>query len=130
MAAKTDQYLAVVFPLIACALLGCHKKEPAPAGAGQNLAPGSVAAQPAKPLPPPPLFISVRADNYVRENVAGEADAFLTRQLHAFIQKKGRLPTSFAEFVNLGLDDVPNPPAGKKWTIDSADVQVKAVANK
>ena len=124
------KHLAVVVPLIACALLGCHKKEPPPAAVGQNPAPGGKSAQPAKPLPPPPLFISSRADNNVRENVAGEADPGLTRQLRTFAQKKGRLPTSFAEFANLGLDDVPSPPPGKKWVIDSADLQVKAVANK
>ena len=60
----------------------------------------------------------------------GEVDASLTMELRTFVQKKGRLPQSFGEFVNVRLDSLPPPPAGKKWVIDSANLQVKAVVAK
>src|SRR5947209_5906898 len=105
--------LALVVVLMAVA--GCHKKEnaalppPSPASAppeadasGANpAAPGpapvSVApVQPSKPLPPPPTYVAARADNYLRENVIGEVDGFLTGELQNFVRKNGRLPQSFA----------------------------------
>jgi hypothetical protein len=124
------RHLAFVISLAACALLGCYKKAAAPGGTGPDPAPESTAVQPAKPLPPPPAFISARADNYVRQNVTGEVDAAMTRELRAFAQKKGRLPNSFAEFAKDGLDSIPSPPDGKKWVIDSSDLTVKAMASK
>jgi len=137
--------LAVLISLAALMLVGCHKKQVA--SAGQQPAPTDSAAPevssgqpqeqvattprpapPPKALPPPPLSISTRADNYVRDNVVGEVDASLTAELRNFIEKKSRMPQSFAEFANVRLDSVPTPPEGKKWVIDGANLQVKAVA--
>ena len=72
-------------------------------------------------------MVAARADNYVRQNVDGQVDAFLTEQLQTFIQQKHRFPDSFAEFALMRLDSVPRPPEGKRWVIDSASLQVKAV---
>jgi hypothetical protein len=60
----------------------------------------------------------------------GEVDASLTMELRNFVQAKGRLPQSFGEFVNVRLDSIPSPPEGKKWVIDTANLQVKAVQSK
>ena len=59
--------------------------------------------------------------------VTGDMDPFLTQQLHIFIQMNGRFPESFAEFATMRLDSVPRPPEGKRWVIDAAALQVKAV---
>jgi len=130
-----------LIPLLAVIMTGCHKTPPPSADSAppptQDAAtpapapqPGNVAqpAQPAQPLPPPPPSIAANADNSVRENVAGIPDPFLTGQLKVFIQQKGRMPISFTEFAHTRLDSIPRPPEGKKWVIDTAASQVKAVS--
>jgi hypothetical protein len=89
-----------------------------------------VAVQPAKPLPPPPPSVAARAENYLRENVPGDPDAFLSAELRNFVQLKHRMPESFAEFANVRLDSIPRPPEGKKWVIDMTSLQVKSVPAK
>jgi hypothetical protein len=127
-----------------CLLAGCHKKptpEAAPAAnpaaapaetaaAGQVSANPPVPAAPAKPLPAPPPSVAARADNYLRENVQGVPDPFLTGQLRTFVEQKHRMPESFAEFAGLRLDSIPRPPEGKKWVIDTATLEVKASPSK
>jgi hypothetical protein len=81
-------------------------------------------------LPPPPPKVAANADNYVRQNVNGTVDPNLTAQLRAFVQKYGRLPQSFTEFANRGLDSMPHPPEGAKWVIDAPNQQVKSVPMK
>jgi len=81
-------------------------------------------------LPPPPPSVAARAENSLGLKVTGDIDPFLTSELQNFIQQQNRLPVSFAEFANLRLDSVPRPPPGKKWVIDRADLQVKAVTVK
>jgi hypothetical protein len=126
--------LVLFLPLAALTLCGCHRN----AGTGQSTAASGTgaptaeaqAAQSASPLPPPPPNVTARADNTLREAVVGEVDAFLTEQLRAFVQQKGRLPGSFAEFAGLRLDSIPRPPEGRKWAIDGANLEVKAVPGK
>jgi len=133
----------IVLSLLAVgSVLGCHKKEvaspPQPAPAAENSAPfatppqdsattAATAPTPVRPLPPPPLVITANADNNVRQRVDGEVDGFLTGQLRAFVQQNGRVPQSFYEFSLKSLDSMPRPPEGKRWVIDAADMQVKAV---
>jgi hypothetical protein len=62
--------------------------------------------------------------------VDGQPDAFLSEQLRTFIQQKHRFPESFAEFAMTRLDSIPRPPEGKRWVIDAASIQVKAVLGK
>ena len=102
--------LKTIFGVMVALILmaGCKKKESNP----QEIVAPSVAAS---------------ADNSIQENVAGETDAFLTTQLRAFVQKKGRLPESFTEFHRTSLDSLPRPPAGKKWVIDKSSQSVKVV---
>jgi hypothetical protein len=135
--------------VLACATLvcGCGKKnepvseapkpEAAPARqaeAGADTAldatPSNVSPVAEKPLPPPPPAVAARADNVLRPAVIGDVDPFLTSQLRDFVSKQGRLPESFSEFATLRLDSIPRPPAGKKWVIDVAGMQVKAVSTK
>jgi len=116
--------LALFISLATFVLVGCHKKEAAPANSG---APETAASpQPAKPLPPPPAYVTAAAQNAPAENVAGEVNVFLTEQLRIFIREKGRMPESFAELARTRLDSIPRPPAGKKWVIDNATKEVKA----
>lgn len=110
--------------LLAVAVLvlsGCRKQPESPSGtAGQK--PGDA------PAAPPPKYVSANAQNVPAENVAGEVNPFLTEQLRIFIREKGRMPESFAELARARLDSVPRAPEGKKWVIDTASKEVKAVA--
>jgi hypothetical protein len=127
---------AALLTLVSLALLGCHKKEaevvnqsqnPADIGTPIGAKPGDKSAQ---ALPPPPPKVAANADNYVRENVNGTVDPNLTALLRAFVRNNGRLPQSFTEFANRGLDSMPHPPEGSKWVIDAPSQQVKAVPMK
>ena len=143
--------LTILSLIAAVALAGCKKKETAsaetssPAPPAEAAAPTSPPAEGAapqeesirivttakpKPIPPPPQYITVRAENNVQQGVSGKVDMFLTEQLHIFIQKNHRMPESFHEFVNTRLDSIPRPPEGTKWVIDTAAMQVKAVKTK
>lgn len=84
-------------------------------------------ADPSAPPPVPPAVASA-AENKPAQNVTGEVNPFLTEQLAIFIQQKQRLPADFAELARTRLDSVPRPPEGRKWVIDTASRQVKAVA--
>src|SRR5262245_14812213 len=138
------------YPMVVCFLapwflFGCHKKEPTPSSPSQAAAPAqdpgvtapeaqpvtpAAPVQTAKPLPPAPPFVTARAENQLRQGVVGQVDAALTQQLQKFIEKEGRFPESFAEFVTTRLDSIPRPPEGKKWVIDTDTIQVKAVSAK
>ncbi|HXU78482.1 MAG TPA: hypothetical protein VN794_18045 [Methylomirabilota bacterium] len=134
-------YRPPLIALLACALIGCHKQEtPAPNPAQAPVtpeAPASAQSVPqaapqgpppgARPLPAPPPVVAARADNYVRQNIDGQVDPFLSEQLRTFIDQKKRFPESFAEFAMTRLDSIPRPPEGKRWVIDAASLQVKAV---
>jgi hypothetical protein len=50
---------------------------------------------------------------------------FLTSQLRIFIQEKGRLPETFAEFAGARLDSVPRLDPGLTFVIDPATQEVK-----
>ena len=139
-----------IIPAVAIALVGCHKNPDATAPqaspTGGETAPqasptggetAAAAAPPASdsgtspnfaPTVPPPGYVSANADNFVRENVNGEPDVFLTSQLRVFIQQYNRMPQSFAEFAARRIDSMPRAPEGKKWVIDSTTQEVKAVS--
>lgn len=127
----------LIAAFVCLAASGCKKATsatpapPTPVTASESPAPAQPiinAAPPpgVKPLPAPPPPVAARADNYLRENVAGDPDPFLSGQLRTFIEQKHRLPESFAEFAMSRLDSIPRPPEGKKWVIDTAALQVKA----
>jgi hypothetical protein len=126
--------------LVACIFAaGCHKSGVATAVPSESssatnaldtqaeTANGPVA--PPEPPQPPSREVLARAENNARQAVVGEVDAVLTAELRAFFQQKNRLPATFAEFARARLDSVPRPPAGKKWVIDSENLEVKAVAS-
>jgi hypothetical protein len=126
---------AILVAGLGLVLGGCHKQPAAPPHADKapvTAEPGSVSAQPAAPKPgvtppPAPRFITANAENAPAQNVAGDVNPFLTKQLKIFIQQKGRMPQSFAELAAVRLDSIPRAPEGRKWVIDTATVQVKAV---
>ena len=121
------KHLALFISLATFVLVvGCHKKEVAPANSGAPETADS--PHPAKPLPPPPAYVTANAQNAPAENVARQVNAFLTEQLRIFIREKGRIPESFAELARTRLDSIPRPPTGKKWVIDNATKEVKAAA--
>jgi hypothetical protein len=126
--------LDLMVPLLALTLCGCHKNA-AEGPAADHAASAAPAAETAgidsaQPAGPPPSHVVARANNSVNEMVVGEVDPFLTDQLRAFVQQKGRLPGSFAEFASARLDSIPRPPEGRKWAIDGSNLEVKAVAGK
>jgi len=57
----------------------------------------------------------------------GVVDTFLTSQLKIFVQEKGRLPETFAEFAGARLDSVPRLAKGLRFAIDPATQEVKIV---
>jgi hypothetical protein len=119
--------------LTALVAAGCHNKQSAsgvanaPATADATNGIQSSASDTPNSQPSPPAYIASKADNVVHQTASGEADAFMTGQLHIFFQQKGRMPVSFTEFANTRLDSIPRPPDGTKWAIDAASVEVKAV---
>jgi hypothetical protein len=121
---------------IACALgMGCRKKAAPAASATESVAATNAVAEgeggpvaPPEPPQPPPREVLARADDQSRQAVVGDVDPFLTAELQKFIQQKNRMPASFSEFARARLDSVPRPPAGKRWVIDAASLEVKAVA--
>src|SRR5437773_9398553 len=145
------KYFAILSTIAALALVGCKKKEapptaatrPAPQAAvtpetsppAEGVAPEEsvrivTPTEKPKPIPPPPQYLTVRAENNIRQGVSGQMEPFLTEQLRIFIQKNHRMPESFHEFVSTRLDSIPRPPEGTKWVIDTASMQVKSVKTK
>jgi hypothetical protein len=59
--------------------------------------------------------------------IQGVVDPFLTSQLRIFIQEKGRLPNTFAEFAGARLDSVPRLAKGLSFAIDRTTQEVKIV---
>jgi hypothetical protein len=57
--------------------------------------------------------------------IDGVVDPFLTAQLRIFVQEKGRLPETFAEFAGARLDSVPRLPKGLHFAIDPTTQEVK-----
>ena len=85
-----------------------------------------------KTLPPPTSASSTNEPSATSATATtnpldGQVDPFLTQQLRAFVQQKGRLPADFGELARASLDSRPRPPAGMKWVIDPTTQEVKAV---
>ncbi len=102
---RTIFLLAIAVSLM---LVGCGKKPAPTAAAATNETAAASATATAQPL-------------------EGQVDPFLTQQLRAFVQQKGRLPADFGELARARLDSRPCPPVGMKWVIDPATQEVKAV---
>jgi hypothetical protein len=66
-------------------------------------------------------------DAVAGQAIAGVVDPNLTVQLRLFVQQKGRLPDSFAEFAGARLDSVPRLQPGLVFAIDAATHEVKIV---
>ena len=135
--------------LCVCALCGCGKKD---AASDQNKAqptpeqtvqmeseyilpatkPASATAATAtRPSPGQPRPNAVPPARTIQERINGAIHAQMTVQLRMYMEKNGgRMPESFSEFANVRLDSIPRPPDGKKWVIDIATLQVKAVSAK
>jgi hypothetical protein len=128
------RFLNVVVLVMLIALAGCKKEVETPPASSEAVpnasaptATPALSTQTPPPPPPPPAYIASQAENSVQANVTGVADAFLTSQLRIFVNEKGRFPQSFTEFARTRLDSVPRAPEGRKWVIDSASMEVKAV---
>src|SRR6266403_2140247 len=92
----------ICLAVLLCA--GCHRKSPAPSADQIPATPEApsaspepasspnqgipVSVQPSKALPPPPPWVAARAENSLRQNVAGEVDASLSTELRNFVQLK------------------------------------------
>src|SRR5260221_13470129 len=111
-----DFVIKIVGLICLTVLLGCHKKSPAPTTDQISATPEApsaapepasspnqatpVSVQPSRPLPPPPPSVAARAENYLRQNVAGEVNASLSTELRNFVQLKHQMPDSFSEFAS------------------------------
>jgi len=138
----TNQFI----PFFLCAglLSGCGKKA-APAASDQQLAPEQAAqiesqyilptnqaapATPADSATHPARTAQAQpaqAAQPIQQRLQGAIHAQLTVKLRMYIEKNGRLPDSFAEFVNSTMDSAPPAPDGMKFVIDPADKAVKVV---
>jgi hypothetical protein len=130
-------------PFVLCAglLSGCGKKA-VPAAGEPQLTPEQAAqiesqyVLPANQVAPaaqadstiqPARAASTQAAQTIQQRLQGAIHAQLTVQLRMYIEKNGRLPDSFAEFINSAMDSAPPAPDGMKFVIDPADKTVKAV---
>src|SRR2546422_43586 len=91
-----------------------------------NPAPSSSPATPALTAQRDPNA-SAAAARPIQERLQGAIHAPLTVQLRMFIEKNGRVPDSFSEFVSAAMDSAPLAPDGIKFVIDPTDRTVKAV---
>jgi len=116
--------------LAATLLPGC-KKPPAspPPAAEQTAAPTEQEATVAQPqaAPPAPAAPATPAQNDAAQTVNGVVVPALTQQLRLFVQEKGRMPESFAEFAGARLDSVPRLQPGLTFAIDPTTQEVKIV---
>ena len=98
------KHLALFISLAAFVLVGCHKKEAAPANSG---APETAASpQPAKPPPPPLAYVTANAQNAPAENVAGEVNAFLIEQGGRFFLYNDQGDLIIAKLSPKGYEEV------------------------
>ena len=144
---RTDMTrLTVLFAFCVIALVGCGKKDggaaategqPTPEQAAkieseyilptkQTDPAAAVAANPPQdgaPAKPP------RAQPVVpiQQRLQGAIHAQLTIQLRRYMEKNGRAPDNFSDFVNATMDSVPEAPEGMKFAIDATDGTVKVV---
>jgi len=63
----------------------------------------------------------------IQQRLQGAIHAPLTILLRRYVEKYGRMPDSFSEFVNSTMDSVPPAPDGMKFAIDPTDRTVKVV---
>lgn len=63
----------------------------------------------------------------IQQRLQGAIHAQLTIQLRRYVEKNGRMPDNFSEFVNATMDSVPEAPNGMKFAIDLTDKTVKVV---
>ena len=135
----------IFFVLCLWALAGCGKKDsaaalnksqPTPEQAAQieaeyilpenKTVPANrpAAAKPSTGQAQPNVAQPVRP---IQERINGAVHAQLTVYLRMYIEKNGRMPQSFFEFANAGMDTIPLAPEGMKFVIDSSDRTVKVV---
>ena len=131
--------------LCMCALCGCGKKyatstqnktQPTPEQTAQieseyilpaNKAVSATPPTAASPLPGQPRPNVAQPVQPIQERINGAIHAQLTVQLRMYIEKNGRMPTTFSEFANSAMDSVPLVPEGMKYAIDPVDRTVKVV---
>jgi hypothetical protein len=75
--------------------------------------------------PPPAATQQMAAP--IQQRLNGAVHAQLTVQLRMYVEKQGKMPDTFSEFVNGAMDSVPAAPDGMKFVIDSTDRSVKVV---
>jgi len=131
--------------LCMCALCGCGKKDatstqnktqPTPEQTAQieseyilpaNKAISATPPTAASPSPAQPRPNVAQPVQPIQERINGAIHAQLTVQLRMYIEKNGRMPTTFSEFANSAMDSVPLVPEGMKYAIDPVDRTVKVV---
>ena len=142
---RSTKLLSILAMLGLCALASCGKKDsaaalnksqPTPEQAAQieaeyilpesKSAPATrpTAVNPSPAQPRPNVAQPVRP---IQERINGAVHAQLTMHLRMYIEKNGRMPQSFFEFANAGMDTIPLAPEGMKFVIDSSDRTVKVV---
>jgi hypothetical protein len=120
--------LLAILAVLPVAPSGCGKKEAAaPNPAAEPVAATEAPAAGTPSAPRPQTTAPPAPANPADEVLVGSVHEFMTSQLRIFIQERGRMPNSFAEFAQARMDSVQRPPPGMKWAIDSTTQQVKLV---
>jgi len=113
-------------------LAACSKKETAASSDASATANSQAAAAPpsekeakieAQFVPAP----NTKPNAPVQERLNGAVHPGLTMMLQAYIQAKGRMPSTIQEFAYATVDILPPVPEGMKFAIDPADKTVKLV---
>jgi len=138
--------LLILLALSASVIWGCGKKDKSATAANPQLTPEQAAQIESEYILPTNQASAVapadsatvqdgaarqlrqaQAAQPVQQRLQGAMHAQLTIQLRIFIEKNGRVPGSFSEFVNSAMDSVPPAPDGMKFVIDPVDRAVKVV---
>jgi len=121
---------AVIIPLtvaLAALVAGCRKHPAPPANPPTAEQPGNVSAnsnEPAAPTAEAPALPTANAESSATKAPPPLNLDQLTLKLHHWIGAKQRLPRDFEEFAADNPNQIPPPPAGKKYALDRSTMRV------
>ena len=126
------KHVWAMIAMVVCLSVGCGKsKPPAPKTAAETTAsPAETTPSPQPSQAPAPRQSSAPPPSQPAGPsgaLVGPVHPFMTQQLQIFVQQRGRMPNSFAEFIQTRMDSVPRAPDGFQFAIDQTTMEVKLV---